>query len=70
MSVRAIHFKTIRSNIVRPLCQRAGVVCSWSNSSQSRHEVTCKLCLKRMMDTAAWAAQCKADQADIAQEQA
>jgi hypothetical protein len=49
MKLRTVHLQNIRNNMVRPLCERAGVRCRWGNSSPSRHEVTCKMCLKRMM---------------------
>lgn len=68
MSMRTIHFQTIRSNRRRPLCNRAGIVCSDSNSSTLRNEVTCKMCLKRMMATATFAAECKAIAAEIERE--
>lgn len=56
MSLQRIHFTRItRSGTARPLCDRANIICSGGNSSALRHEVTCKPCLKRMMDTATWA---------------
>ena len=52
MSIPTIHFQSIRSdNLIRPLCERAGIRCAEVNSSAARHEVTCKLCLKRLMAT-------------------
>jgi hypothetical protein len=48
---RTVHFQNISgAGNLRPLCQRAGVVCSWANSSALRQEVTCKLCLKLLMN--------------------
>jgi hypothetical protein len=59
MSAPRIHFQhlNVRATRVRPLCGRANVLCRRGNSSPLRHEVTCKLCLKRMMALAAWAAE-------------
>jgi hypothetical protein len=69
MSLPVIHFKDVRSTrhiVTRPLCERGNVICHHENSSALRHEVTCKVCLKRLMDTATFAPK----PADTAREQA
>jgi hypothetical protein len=52
MSIPTVHFQSIRPDGTRPLCERAGVRCAEANSSLLRHDVTCKLCLKRLMTIA------------------
>lgn len=67
MSLQRIHFKRVtRSGTARPFCDRANIICSDGNSSPRATRVTCKPCLKRMMDTATWAR----EMAELKQEMA